>query len=62
MWRLVNGTLPGFVTVYVKVTGSPTGPALGWTELASEISGGAHGSISAGVVCCAPTNADMTKL
>jgi hypothetical protein len=58
--RSVNGTLPGFVTVYVKVTGSPTTAAPGLTELAMEISGAAQGLPSAGGVSCA-VNADITK-
>jgi hypothetical protein len=57
----VNGSVPVFVTVYVKVTGSPTSAALGETEVSIEIAGGAHGLISSGEVCCA-VNADITKL
>jgi hypothetical protein len=55
----VNGTIPGFVTVYVKLTGSPTSAWLGATELSIDIS--AQGLTSSGGVCCAES-ADITKL
>jgi hypothetical protein len=58
--RSVSGAVPGFFTVYVKLTGSPTSAALGATELVMEISG-AHGLTSPGA-CCAPVKAAMTKL
>jgi hypothetical protein len=46
----VRATLPGFFTVYVKLTGSPTDDVLGLTELAIDSSGCAHG-LPSSVVC-----------
>jgi hypothetical protein len=56
-----NGTVPEFVRVKVKLTGSPTSPWLGATEPSTEISGIAQSGLISSGACCA-VNADMTKL
>jgi hypothetical protein len=57
----VNGTVPEFVRVKVKLTGSPTSPWLGAAEPSTEISGTPQSGLISSGVCCA-VNADITKL